>query len=67
MNIRPSIPAVEGVKDEQVVRILAPIKAILDSIGGVTATKKQIKKLGADATLGGVITKVNEILDRLQT
>lgn len=67
MNIRPTIPAIEGVQDAQVKRILQPMKAILESIGGDAVHKKDIVKLGAAATLAGVINKVNEIIDRLQT
>lgn len=67
MSIGPTIPDIQGIKDTQVVRILAPLKQIVENITGRTPHRKQIVKLGPDATLAGVITKLNEVIDRLQT
>lgn len=65
--IRPEIPVIEGVEDKAAVRVLEAMKTVVEMITGRTPNRPQIKKLGANATLGGVITKVNEIIDRLQT
>jgi hypothetical protein len=65
-KIGPTIPEIEGVKDDQVTRILKPMKQVVDLLAGRTPHKQNIVKLGPTATLGGVITKVNEIIDRLQ-
>lgn len=65
--IGPTIPAVEGIKDPQVTRILSPMKTLLEMLVGHTPNKKNIVKLGANANLAGVIDKVNEIIDRMQT
>lgn len=43
---------------------LDAIKENLEIIEGLRGTK--IELLGTDATLAGVISKVNEILDRIQ-
>jgi hypothetical protein len=61
------IPAIEGVQDQAVVRILTPIKQILDDMSGHSPKRGRIVKLGANANLAGLIDKVNEVIDRLQT
>ena len=66
MSLRPQIPEIEGVKDQAAIKVLGPIKSILEMITGRTPNRPQIKKLGPDATLAGVINKVNELIDRLQ-
>lgn len=66
MAIRTQIRAIEGVKDPQVAGALGEMKAIVEEITGRTPRRPQIKKLGAGATLAGVINKVNEIIERLQ-
>lgn len=66
MSLRPSIPAVEGVQDKQVAGILGAMKAIIERATGRTPNNPQIKTLGANSTIGGVITKVNEVINRLQ-
>ena len=63
--IRSTIPTVEGVRDEPTSKILSSVKSIIESITG--RNQAQIKTLGADATLSGVINKVNEIIERLQS
>lgn len=64
--IRPEIPTVEGVKDAASVPILEALKTVVEMITGRTPNRALIKKLGAGATLGATVTKVNEIIDRLQ-
>lgn len=66
MSLRPQIPEIEGVKDLAAIKVLGPIKSILEMITGRTPNRQNIKKLGPDATLAGVINKVNEIIERLQ-
>jgi hypothetical protein len=66
MSIGNTIPAIEGIKDPQVVRVLTPMKTIIDDLIGHTQNRPQIKKLGPDPELSGVIHKINEIIDRLQ-
>lgn len=65
-QIGPSIPSIEGVEDKRVVEILTPLKTVVEMVTGRTPNRKKIVKLGPTATLGGVINKVNEIIDRLQ-
>lgn len=65
-QIGPAIPEIEGVEDTKVVSILTPMKLLLEMITGRTPTRKKIVKLGANATAGGQINKINEIIDRLQ-
>lgn len=67
MSIGPTIPDIAGIKDPQVTRILQPMKQIIDMLVGHTPHRKDIVKLGPNATLSGVINKVNEIIDRIQT
>lgn len=66
MKIRATIPAVEGIQDPQVMRVLIPMKQIIDQLIGHTPHSSQIKTLGADANLYGVIDKVNDIIALLQ-
>lgn len=65
-QIGPEIPSVEGLQDKRAIAILQPMKTIIDMLTGRSPNRKKIVKLGANANLGGVITKVNEIIDRLQ-
>lgn len=66
MSIRNQIPAVEGIKDDSVVKILTPMKSMLESMTGRLPNNAPIKTLGANATLAGCINKINEIINRLQ-
>lgn len=66
MSVRPQIPSIEGIDDDRVSIILAPIKAILEAITGRTPHRPQLKTLGASVSLGGAVTKINEIINRLQ-
>lgn len=64
--IRSQIPAIEGIKDDRVSTILTPIKAAIEEITGRTPHRPQIKTIGANAGVGGIINKINEIINRLQ-
>lgn len=66
MAARPSIPVIEGVDDDRVATILGAIKTIVENITGRTPNRPLIKTLGGSATLGGVINKTNEIINRIQ-
>lgn len=67
MTIGNTIPSIEGIKDKQVTRILTPMKQIIDDLIGHNPNKKRITKLGPDSGLNGVINKINELIDRIQT
>lgn len=59
---KPSIPAV-NTSDPQLRALLLPMK---ENIELLTGTREGlIEKLSQDATLSDVISKVNEVIDRL--
>jgi hypothetical protein len=64
MDIRQQIPEVQGITDVKAKSVLNAIRSIINNITG--RSTKPIRRLGADATLSGVINKVNEIIDALQ-
>jgi hypothetical protein len=66
VSIRPQIDDPQGVQDPRAQSILRTVKQIVDRITGRGQGQAEIKTLGADATLSGVINKVNEIVNRLQ-
>lgn len=66
MSVRSAIPAVEGVQDRQVALILGAMKAIIEKATGRTPNSPQIKTLGPNATVGALVTKINEVINRLQ-
>ena len=66
MSMRTQIEDPAGVKDARTMAILRTMKSIIDDITGRSPKSLPIKMLGADATLAGVINKVNEIVNRLQ-
>jgi len=59
---KPAIPAA-SVQDSQTAAILRPMKENIEILTGVRSGK--IKNLAVDADLAAVISKVNEIIDRL--
>jgi len=65
MTIRPEIPDVQGVTDPAATKILKAMKNAFDSITG--RSQQPIKTLGQDANFFGVVSKVNEIINRLQS
>lgn len=60
---KPAIPAVQGVTDQNVARLLRPIKENIESITGVRGGR--IDTLPSDANLVSVIAKINEIIVKL--
>lgn len=66
MSIRPQIPVTDGVQDPAAKRVLDALKSVVEMISGRTPDRKNIQTLGPNATLGGVITKINEIIARIQ-
>lgn len=67
MSVRPQIDDPQGVKDPRAVSILRSMKSIIDAVTGRVQGQKQIQTLGPNATLAGVINKVNEIIARLES
>ena len=63
--VRQQIRAVLGVQDPQAAQILSEMKTVVETVTG--RNQAQIKTLGADATLAGVINKVNELINRMQS
>lgn len=59
---KPSIPAV-NVQDRQLASLLKPIKENLEILTGLRGSS--LTKLDSSATLSEVITKLNEVIDRL--
>ena len=66
MSIGINIPAVQGVQDQQVARILQALKSVVETHTGHNPKLGRIRTLGPDADLDGVINKVNEIINMLQ-
>lgn len=65
MSVRPQIDDPQGVQDPRVTSILRTIKTIIDAMTGRKQNQGPIVTLGPDATLAGVINKVNEVIGRL--
>jgi hypothetical protein len=59
------IPSVQGVQDPQATRILTALKAAIETHTGHNARLGEIKELGPNSDLAGVINKVNEIIRRM--
>lgn len=59
---KPAIPAV-AVKDQTVAVLLRPIKENIEILTGLRG--ESLTKLDSSATLSEVITKLNEVIDRL--
>lgn len=59
---KPAIPAV-NVADQRVAALLRPIKENLEILTGLRG--ESLTKLDSSATLSEVITKLNEVIDRL--
>lgn len=65
MKFKPAIPALDGVTDHGIRKVLAPLKECLEHLLGRRGTK--IAKLGPTPTTGDIVNKINEIIDKLQT
>ena len=59
---KPAIPAV-NVQDQSVAALLRPLKENVEIMTG--ARGGSLTTLNSSATLGEVISKINEIIDRL--
>jgi hypothetical protein len=59
---KPSIPAVV-VRDQAIASLLKPMKENIEIINGQRGGS--LTKLNSSATLSEVISKINEIIDRL--
>lgn len=59
---KPAIPAV-NVQDQSVAALLRPLKENVEILTG--ARGGSLTTLNSSATLGEVISKINEIIDRL--
>jgi hypothetical protein len=59
---KPAIPAV-NVQDQRISALLRPIKENLEILTGLRG--ESLTKLDSSATLSEVITKLNEVIDRL--
>lgn len=60
---KPAIPSVQPVTDKVVAGILGPMKENIEALTGVRGSP--LEKLPTNADLGSVISKINEIIDRL--
>lgn len=60
---KPSIPTVQGVQDAAVIRLLGPIKENIELITGVR--EGIVQPLSPTADLATVISKINEIIGKL--
>lgn len=61
---KPSIPATSGLPSE-IARVVEPIKANVEIMTGARPGLVPLTTLGSDATLSDVITKINQILSRI--
>lgn len=63
--IRQQIEDPQGVRDPAAAKVLRQLKTIVETITGRRTGQAEIKALGPDATLAGVINKLNEVITRL--
>jgi hypothetical protein len=61
---KPSIPSTSNLPPE-VARVVEPLKANVELITGSRPGSTSLTSLATDATLADVITKVNQILSRI--
>ena len=61
---KPAIPATGGLPRE-LSQILEPLKTNVELITGARPGSTSLNALGSDAALSDVITKVNQILSRI--
>lgn len=60
---KPAIPSVSAITDQRVAALLRPMKENLEILTGQRGGS--LTKLDDSATLSQVITKLNEVIDRL--
>lgn len=61
---KPAIPGTSSLPP-QIAQIIEPIKANVELITGSRPGSIEVTNLGSDASLSDVITKVNQILSRI--
>jgi len=61
---KPAIPATGNLPPE-IARVMEPIKANVEIMTGARPGSVSLTTLGSDATLADVITKINQILSRI--
>lgn len=59
---KPAIPSPTGIPQD-VARVLRPVKAVLDALTGTTGG--EIEQLPSAATTAEIVTKINQIVSRL--
>lgn len=67
MTIRTSIPEVAGVQDPKAALLLGALKSVVEEITGRAPKFSAVKTLGPDANFAGVVSKVNELIARIQS
>lgn len=60
---KPAIPALQGIPDLALMRVLTPIKENIELLTGVRSGV--IQPLPENASLEAVIEKINEIIERI--
>lgn len=62
---KPSIPALQGIKDQALLKVLTPVKENIELMTGVRGGV--IEELPENASLSSTISKINEIISRLNS
>ena len=62
---KPSIPALQGIKDQALLKVLTPVKETIELMTGVRGGV--IEELPENASLSSTISKINEIIGRLNS
>ena len=62
---KPSIPALQGIKDQAVLKVLTPMKENIELMTGVRGGV--IEELPENSSLSSTISKINEIIRRLNS
>lgn len=60
---KPSIPALQGISDQALMRVLNPMKENIELMTGIR--QGTLQKLPENADLTAVIRKINEIIERV--
>jgi hypothetical protein len=60
---KPSIPALQGIGDQALMRVLNPMKENIELMTGIR--QGTLQKLPENADLTAVIRKINEIIERV--
>lgn len=62
---KPSIPALQGIKDQALLKVLTPVKENIELMTGVRGGV--IEELPENSSLSSTISKINEIIRRLNS